>query len=107
MLSKDSSEKLNIKQKNIQMYENNSQEITPFPNSSRFINNSINKKMKAINRYNDNSVDLNQKLILTNLKKPKNDENIKNSSQISNEDNNLLNSSKENLQIPEKNNSNI
>ena len=107
MLSKDSSEKLNIKQKNIQMYENNSQEITPFPNSSRFINNSINKKMKAINRYNDNSVDLNQKLILTNLKKPKNDENIKNSSQISNEENNLLNSSKENLQIPEKNNSNI
>ena len=109
MSSKDTNiyDKLNIKQKNIQMSENNSQELTPFPNSSRYINKSFNKKMK-ITKHNDNdSSDLNQKLILTNLKQTKNDENLKKTSQISKEENYLFNSSKEISKVPDKNDSTI
>ena len=95
--------KLNIKQKSTDMSENNTQELNTFQISSRYRNNSFNKKIKIIKCNEEKPIGLKQKSNLANSKQSKNDETLKNLSQISNEENNFINNSKE----PEKNNSNI
>ena len=95
--------KLNIRQKSTDMSENNTQELNTFQISSRYRNNSFNKKIKIIKCNEEKPIDLKPKSNLANSKQSKNDETLKNLSQISNEENNFINNSKE----PEKNNSNI
>ena len=95
--------KLNIKQKSTDMSENNTQELNTFQISSRYRNNSFNKKIKIIKCNEEKLIGLKPKSNLANSKQSKNDETLKNLSQISNEENNYINNPKE----PEKNNSNI